>query len=77
MSRGEVGEVKREKKSTIIRKPSVGAHFRSEVLDFFRGRIDRRGGRIPDRGAIRKMREDKGSVEGEESLWRRVLIEVM
>ena len=69
--------MKRGKESTIIRRPSVGAHFNSEVLDFFtRVRIDKRGGRIPDRGAIRKMRKDKGDVDGKESLWRSMLIEV-
>ena len=77
MSRREGREVKRGKKSIIIRRPSVGAHFKREVLDFFeRVRIDRRGGGVPDRGTVREMREYKGSVEREECLWRRVLIEV-
>ena len=53
-------------KSAIIRRPSsVGAHFKSEVLEFFKKvRIDRRGGRVPDRGAVREVREDKGGIEG-------------
>ena len=53
----------------------MGAHYKSEVLDLFK-RIDRRGGRVPNRETVREMREDKGSVEGEESLWRSALIEV-
>ena len=48
-SRGENGEMKRGKKGTIIRRSSVGAHFKSKVLEFFeRVRIDNRGGRVPD-----------------------------
>ena len=42
----------------------MSTHFKSKVLDFFEGvRVNRRGGRVPDGGGVREVREDKSSVE--------------